>query len=169
MTQWLSLITEWESHDPGYFSVALFDHREYASSTLGLDAYPLLTPKICLFVMAWRLASVSECSKISGRFRDHFLVRITRIVMFPHNADYLNSQVVALSADCQESTKQLCLSAGMNAFLSKPLKKSASGAISCFIPSNRCQLSSGDLATLLTTFGGPTSPEPPGDPPMSIS
>ena len=32
--------------------------------------------------------------------------------------------VVALSADCQESTKQLCLSAGMNSFLSKPLKKS---------------------------------------------
>jgi CheY-like chemotaxis protein len=25
-----------------------------------------------------------------------------------------------LSADCQESTKQLCLNAGMNAFLSKP-------------------------------------------------
>ena len=34
--------------------------------------------------------------------------------------------VVALSADCQESTKQLCLSAGMNAFFSKPLKKSTS-------------------------------------------
>ena len=33
--------------------------------------------------------------------------------------------VVALSADCQDSTKQLCLSAGMNAFFSKPLKKSA--------------------------------------------
>ncbi len=32
--------------------------------------------------------------------------------------------VVALSADCQESTKQLCLSAGMNSFFSKPLKKS---------------------------------------------
>ncbi|KAF9498170.1 dual-domain HisK/Mak2 protein kinase [Pleurotus eryngii] len=31
--------------------------------------------------------------------------------------------IVALSADCQESTKQLCLSAGMNAFFSKPLRK----------------------------------------------
>jgi CheY-like chemotaxis protein len=31
--------------------------------------------------------------------------------------------VVALSADCQDSTKQLCLSAGMDAFFSKPLKK----------------------------------------------
>jgi len=34
------------------------------------------------------------------------------------------NEVVALSADCQESTKMLCLSAGMNLFLSKPLKKS---------------------------------------------
>jgi hypothetical protein len=32
--------------------------------------------------------------------------------------------VIALSADCQESTKHLCLSAGMDAFFSKPLKKS---------------------------------------------
>lgn len=29
-------------------------------------------------------------------------------------------QVIALSADCQESTKQLCLNSGMDAFLSKP-------------------------------------------------
>lgn len=32
--------------------------------------------------------------------------------------------VVALSADCQEVTKQLCLSAGMNAFFTKPMRKS---------------------------------------------
>ena len=38
-------------------------------------------------------------------------------------------KVVALSADCQESTKMLCLSAGMNLFLSKPLKKSEFGQI----------------------------------------
>lgn len=31
--------------------------------------------------------------------------------------------IVALSADCQASTMQLCLSAGMTAFFSKPLKK----------------------------------------------
>ena len=37
------------------------------------------------------------------------------------------NKVVALSADCQESTKMLCLSAGMNLFLSKPLKKSEDG------------------------------------------
>lgn len=36
------------------------------------------------------------------------------------------STVVALSADCQQANKQLCLSAGMNSFLSKPLKKSGS-------------------------------------------
>jgi CheY-like chemotaxis protein len=41
--------------------------------------------------------------------------------------DYVHlNQVVALSADCQESTKMLCLSAGMNLFLSKPLRKSES-------------------------------------------
>jgi len=32
-------------------------------------------------------------------------------------------QVTALSADCQESTKQLCLNSGMDAFLSKPANK----------------------------------------------
>jgi CheY-like chemotaxis protein len=32
-------------------------------------------------------------------------------------------QVIALSADCQESTKQLCLNVGMDAFLSKPANK----------------------------------------------
>lgn len=37
--------------------------------------------------------------------------------------------VVALSADCQDTTKQLCLSAGMNAFFSKPLRKSMSLAL----------------------------------------
>ncbi|GJE87861.1 histidine kinase [Phanerochaete sordida] len=46
--------------------------------------------------------------------------------------------IVALSADCQESTKQLCLSAGMNNFRSKPLKRS-------------------DLIQLLTMFGTPPS------------
>ena len=34
--------------------------------------------------------------------------------------------IVALSADGQESTKQLCLSAGMNVFFKKPLKSSES-------------------------------------------
>jgi CheY-like chemotaxis protein len=41
----------------------------------------------------------------------------------------LANEVIALSADCQESTKMLCLSAGMNLFLSKPLKKSEFGQI----------------------------------------
>lgn len=34
--------------------------------------------------------------------------------------------VVALSADAQESTKQLCLSSGMNGFFTKPMKKGRS-------------------------------------------
>jgi len=32
-------------------------------------------------------------------------------------------QVIALSADCQESMKQLCLNSGMDALLSKPANK----------------------------------------------
>ncbi|KAF8912937.1 dual-domain HisK/Mak2 protein kinase [Gymnopilus junonius] len=47
--------------------------------------------------------------------------------------------IVALSADCQDSTKQLCLSAGMNAFFSKPLKKN-------------------DLASLMSMFGSISTP-----------
>ena len=41
---------------------------------------------------------------------------------FSRYAHLLRFQVIALSADCQESTKQLCLNAGMDAFLSKPAK-----------------------------------------------
>lgn len=48
-----------------------------------------------------------------------------RNIVFPHFLiDLTVTSVVALSADAQESTKQFCLSAGMNLFLSKPLKKS---------------------------------------------
>jgi CheY-like chemotaxis protein len=46
-----------------------------------------------------------------------------------NGTDYYVNEVVALSADCQDSTKMLCLSAGMNSFLSKPLKKSEFGVI----------------------------------------
>jgi len=89
-------IAEWERHDPGYFSLAMFDHHMPICD--GVEA-------------AKRLRSLEKRRKVS-----EFL------------------PIVALSADCQESTKMLCLSAGMNLFLSKPLKKS-------------------DLASLLTTFG----------------
>ncbi|KAF9258589.1 dual-domain HisK/Mak2 protein kinase [Marasmius fiardii PR-910] len=91
-------ITEWESHEPGYFSVALFDHHMPICD--GVEA-------------AKRLRILEKKRKAS--------------VMLP---------IVALSADCQESTKKLCLSAGMNAFFSKPLKKA-------------------DLTMLLSMFGQP--------------
>ncbi|KAH9075705.1 histidine kinase [Lactarius deliciosus] len=80
---------EWERHEPGYFSLAMFDHHMPICD--GVEA-------------AKRLRSLENRRKVS-----EFL------------------PVVALSADCQESTKMLCLSAGMNLFLSKPLKKSESG------------------------------------------
>ncbi|PBL00451.1 histidine kinase [Armillaria gallica] len=93
-------ISEWESRDPGHFTVALFDHRKWSYMPIcdGVEA-------------AKRIRMLENKRKCQ--------------VMLP---------IVALSADCQESTKQLCLSAGMNAFFSKPLKKS-------------------DLISLLSMFG----------------
>ncbi|KAI0286668.1 histidine kinase [Russula aff. rugulosa BPL654] len=95
-------ITEWERHETGYFSLAMFDHHMPICD--GVEA-------------AKRLRSIENRRNVS-----EFL------------------PVVALSADCQESTKMLCLSAGMNLFLSKPLRKS-------------------DLASLLTMYGTPAPPQ----------
>lgn len=78
-------VKEWEAHEPGYFSVALFDHHMPICD--GIDA----------------------CKRIR--------------LLEGRNKVTTTLPIVALSADCQESTKQLCLSAGMNAFFSKPLKK----------------------------------------------
>ncbi|CAL1696704.1 unnamed protein product [Somion occarium] len=89
-------VAEWESHVPGYFSAALFDHHM----------------PIC--------DGVEACKRI-------------RVLENKRNNDII-LPIIALSADCQDSTKQLCLSAGMNSFLSKPLRK-------------------GDLISLLTTYG----------------
>lgn len=95
----LEAIQAWESHQPGYFALALFDHHMPVCD--GVEA-------------ARRLRKLEK----------------TRCPDTP-------LPVVALSADAQESTKQFCLSAGMNLFLSKPLKKT-------------------DLMTLLTTYGSNT-------------
>ncbi|KAJ7693555.1 dual-domain HisK/Mak2 protein kinase [Mycena rosella] len=91
-------LAEWQKHEPGYFSVALFDHHMPVCD--GVEA-------------AKRLRHLEEKRKAP--------------IALP---------IIALSADCQESTKQLCLSAGMNAFFSKPLRKS-------------------DLLSLLSMFGAP--------------
>ncbi|KAI0809255.1 histidine kinase [Irpex lacteus] len=97
-------LAEWESHEPGYFSAALFDHHM----------------PIC--------DGVEACKRL-------------RILENKRRAPIL-LPIVALSADCQESTKQLCLSAGMNAFFSKPLKRN-------------------DLISLLCLFGRPPELQPP--------
>ncbi|KAJ2919335.1 hypothetical protein MD484_g1075, partial [Candolleomyces efflorescens] len=92
-------VAAWEGHDPGYFSVALFDHH------------------------------MPICDGVEAAKRIRVLERKRKVpVILP---------IVALSADCQESTKQLCLSAGMNFFLSKPLRKN-------------------ELLMLLSTFGSTT-------------
>lgn len=49
---------------------------------------------------------------------------LQRVCSVPRCFIFSFAVVVALTADCQESTKQLCLSAGMNAFFAKPLKRS---------------------------------------------
>lgn len=112
---------EWESHEPGYFSVALFDHRTYKSGRAFSDID--VPSQTCPYATGWKHASEYECSKINDARLRYCLVctLITQI--------YVSKRippVVALSADCQESTKQLCLSAGMNAFFSKPLRRGAS-------------------------------------------
>ncbi|KIY45235.1 dual-domain HisK/Mak2 protein kinase [Fistulina hepatica ATCC 64428] len=90
-------LAEWESHPPGYFTVALFDHHM----------------PICDGVEAAKRLRVMEDKRKAP----------------------ISLPIVALSADCQESTKQLCLSAGMNAFFSKPLKKDdLTGLLSMFGP-----------------------------------
>ncbi|KAJ7356807.1 dual-domain HisK/Mak2 protein kinase [Mycena albidolilacea] len=91
-------LAEWQKHEPGYFSVALFDHHM----------------PVCDGVEAAKRLRILEGKRKAA-------------VSLP---------IIALSADTQESTKQLCLSAGMNAFFSKPLRK-------------------GDLLSLLTMFGAP--------------
>ncbi|KAJ7275535.1 histidine kinase [Mycena haematopus] len=84
-------LSEWQKHEPGYFSVALFDHHMPVCD--GVEA-------------AKRLRHLEEKRKAATTL-----------------------PIIALSADCQESTKQLCLSAGMNAFFSKPLRKIPSFAM----------------------------------------
>ncbi|KAI0761686.1 histidine kinase [Trametes elegans] len=104
-------ISEWERHEPGHYSAALFDHHM----------------PICDGVEACKRIRILE-----GKRKVPILLPI-----------------VALSADCQESTKQLCLSAGMNGFFSKPLKKN-------------------DLLSLLGMFGPPIlapNASPPPTPP----
>ena len=76
--------------------------------------------------MEWKPQRDFDHWRTGVKYQSCFLVRGLKnstkacLILFPH-------QVVALSADCQESTKMLCLSAGMNLFFSKPLKKSELG------------------------------------------
>ncbi|KAK7064662.1 histidine kinase [Favolaschia claudopus] len=97
-------LAEWQKHEPGYFSVALFDHH---------------LPK---------MLDMPVCDGVEAAKRLRHLEGKRKAAVF--------LPIIALSADCQESTKQLCLSAGMNAFFSKPLRKS-------------------DLLSLLSMFGAP--------------
>ena len=58
-------IAEWERHEPGYFSVALFDHRAYGLAD-ALCALADVFMKICLYAMVSKPANDYESSKGSG-------------------------------------------------------------------------------------------------------
>jgi len=87
---------------------------------------------------------------LENKRKRSILLPSTRIAPIP--GCWLTTRlVVALSADCQDSTKQLCLSAGMNAFFCKPLQKGMSylfHLLSFYF--NEHYL--GDLTSLLTMF-----------------
>jgi len=91
-------VAEWSAHEPGYFSIALFDHHMPVCD--GVEACK-------------RIRTLENRRKVTQQL-----------------------PIVALSADCQPSVQQLCLSAGMSHFLTKPLKKA-------------------DLTALLSMFGDP--------------
>jgi len=76
----------------------------------------------CLFVMGLKPPEDYESLRRRGAQTPLCQVRI--VVSPQFLIDLTGASVIALSADAQESTKQFCLSAGMNLFLSKPLKKS---------------------------------------------
>jgi CheY-like chemotaxis protein len=65
--------------------------------------------------------------------------------------------VIALSADCQESTKELCLSAGMNGFLTKPMRPGRLSG-STVEQSAHAVVPIGDLPSLLRTYASNENP-----------
>ena len=97
--------------------MALFDHREYPLLTM---ARKLTVFQICQYATASRPASAFESWRIGAGFPFNCQVRPNKA----YQGRCTNvAPVVALSADAQESTKQLCLSSGMNGFFTKPMKK----------------------------------------------
>ncbi len=69
------LFTEWESRDPGYFTVALFDHRKW--SCLRSSAALTFLFQICPYATVWRLPSGYGCWRTSGSAKLYYQVRYT--------------------------------------------------------------------------------------------
>jgi len=110
---------EWEKREPGFFTFALFDHRTFRLQhrvTLATKA----ALQICPFATALRRQSGCGRRKSKKSLQTFYRVRFLagRLHLTPDRV----CSVIALSADCQESTKELCLSAGMNGFLTKPMR-----------------------------------------------
>ena len=149
--------SEWESHEPGYFSVALFDHRKLSRC---IDAYVVLNTLLVDMPICDGVEACKRVRVLENKRRAPILLPSMLFSFCCSHSLTIYSLVVALSADCQESTKQLCLSAGMNSFLSKPLKRSQSPLISVLHLLTACCYLVGDLVSLLSMFG-----PPPGKPP----
>ena len=117
-------IAAWEKYGPGYFQAAMFDHRKF-------DDPPIIRVRV---QYRFDLSDMPICDGVeaSKRIRalevergyDILLPSMSPVILSRNvHAHALRFKVIALTADCQESTKQLCLNAGMDAFLSKPANK----------------------------------------------
>jgi len=110
---------------------------------------PLLDMPICDGVEAAKRVRAAEMQKkLTNTLPSTFLCFLAHELR--PKSDHVDS-VIALSADCQESTKELCLSAGMNGFLTKPMRP---GKLSSSTAGNEALTLSvpGDLPSLLRTY-----------------
>ena len=106
-------------------------------------------------------ADMPLCNGVEATRRLRILENLKQVsVKLPSKSMHDNTQllcwqrhhpVVALSADCQDSTKKLCLSAGMDAFFSKPLKTGALQPL-MYYPHSSLSLTVDDMKRLLSMF-----------------
>jgi CheY-like chemotaxis protein len=148
--------SEWEAHKPGFFTIALFDHREYHTpgSPCRTSNKSLTDMPVCDGVEAAR--RIRQAEERRGLHISLPSEHIYPSLINPVTKN-ISITVIALSADAQESTKKMCLSNGFTAFFSKPLKKGLHHGLLSWSGSDYWI---GDMANLLSSFG-PESSTPP--------
>ena len=119
-----------------------------------LSSYPPELPRSLLGLSTFRLLGTNTKSMPRS-----IMIPIPKKRTSSTMTMMISNAVVALSADCQESTKRLCLSAGMNEFRSKPLKRRKHPPHPFHASA---QFHVADLNALLTTFGNGPQTAPPG-------